>query len=98
MTSENQKHESVSSDSSYGGSTYRLSYDHKEIKKSRAKRSFGVLATVAIVISVVLLVVSAYFALRHYNKAIQKLYASETVSDDGRYAADFKSSVTVVKD
>lgn len=98
MTSENQNLENVSSDSSYGGSTYRLSYDREEIKKSKAKRSFGIFAFIAIVFSIALLVVFAYFALRHYNKTIQKLYASEAISDDGDFASDLKSDVKVLVD
>lgn len=97
MTSENQKPENVSSDSSYGGSTYRLSYDHEENRKCR-KKSYGVRAFIAVTVSVMLLFVFAYLALRHYDDAIQKLYASETTPDEGKTAASFRSSVIIVKD
>ena len=97
MTSENQKPENVSSDSSYGGSTYRLSYDHEENKKCRMKFC-GIRTIIAVVVSIVLLFVFAYLALRHYDDAIEKLYESETTSDEAKTAASFQSSVIVVKD
>lgn len=98
MTSENQKLENVSSDSSYGGSTYRLSYDHKENKKIKAKKTFRIWAVVAIVISIALLFVFSYLALNNYNKVIKKLYATESTFDYGENASQFQSSVTIVKD
>ena len=96
MISEKKEFETVSSDSSYGGSTYRLSYDRVENKKSR-KRSSGLKTALAVVISIVLLFVFAYLALRHYDDAIQKLYASETTPGDGNTEADLQSSVNIVK-
>ena len=97
MTSENQKNENVTSDSSYGGSTYRLSYDLEENKKSK-KKSNGLKTAIAVVVSIILLFVFAYFALRNYDDAIDKLYASETLPSEGRASADFQSSVTIIKD
>ena len=97
MTSENRDFENNSFDSSYGGSTYRLSYDHKENKKSKKKPN-GAITFIAVVVSIVLLFVFAYLALRHYDDAIQKLYASETTSDEGKTAANFQSSVIIVND
>lgn len=97
MTSENKDFESTSSDSSYGGSTFRLSYDHEENKKCR-KKSYGVRAFIAIIVSVLLLLVFAYLALRHYDDAIQKLYASETTSYDGKTEASRVSKVNIVND
>ncbi len=94
MASENEKFESVTPESSYGGSTYRLSYDLKENKKSR-NRSHGTKAIVAVIVSIILLFVFSYLALRHYDDAIKKLYASETNSDDESASADFESSVVI---
>lgn len=96
MTSENKEFESVSSDSSYGGSTYRLSYDHEENRKNR-KKSYGARIFIAVVVSVILFFVFAYLALSHYDDAIQKLYASETTFDEGQAEADYQPSVNVVK-
>ena len=96
MISEKKEFETVSSDSSYGGSTYRLSYDRVENKKSR-KRSSGLKTALAVLISIVLLFVFAYLALRHYDDAIQKLYASETTPGDRNTEADLQSSVNIVK-
>ncbi len=97
MTSENEKFESISSDSSYGGSTYRLSYDHESNKKSR-KKSYGVRTFIAVVVSIILLFVFAYLALQNYDDAIQKLYAAETEPDSGKTEANFQSSVNIVED
>ncbi len=96
MASENKDFERNSSDSSYGGSTYRLSYDHEENKKFR-KKSYGARTFIAVIVSIVLLFVFAYLALSHYDDAIQKLYASETMPEDGKTDADFQSSVNIVK-
>ncbi|MBQ7780128.1 MAG: hypothetical protein IJ404_07850 [Clostridia bacterium] len=98
MTSENQNPESVSLDSSYGGSTYRLSYDHKENKKSKSKKSFRIWAIIVIVISIALLFVFSYLALHNYNKVIKKLYATESTFDYGENVSQFQSGVTIVKD
>ncbi len=97
MTSENKDFERDPSDSSYGGSTYRLSYDHEENKKTK-KKSYGVRTVIAVVVAIILLFVFAYLALRHYDNAIQKLYASETTSDEAKTAANFQSSVIIVND
>ena len=95
MTSENEKLENVSSDSSYGGSTYRLSYDHEENKKSR-KKSYCVKTLIAVVVSIILLFVFAYLALKNYDDAIRKLYASETTQADSKTEANFQSNVNIV--
>ena len=96
MASENNNnHESTSSDSSYGGSTYRLSYDHAENKKNRVKKT-GIKMIAVIVLSVILLFVFAFFALKHYEDAIKKLYASEVADNDGKASADFQSSADVI--
>ena len=94
MASEFDKLESNETESSYGGSTYRLSYDHEENKKTR-KKSFGGKAMIAFAVSVVLLFVFAYLALRHYDDAIKKLYAAETVNDGDESVAEFQSSVVI---
>ncbi|MBQ8255083.1 MAG: hypothetical protein IJY94_06240 [Clostridia bacterium] len=96
MTSENKDHEVNSTDSSYGGSTYRLSYDHEENKKC-IKKSYGLRALIAVVVSIILLFVFAYLALRHYDDAIKKIYASETTPDNEKTSADFQSSINIVK-
>ncbi len=97
MASDNNNVEKATSDSSYGGSTYRLSYDHEENKKTRNKPN-AVRAFVAVTVSLILLFVFAYLALRHYDDAIQKLYASETTPDDGKTAAGIQSSVVIIRD
>ena len=94
MTSENEKIENVSSESSYGGSTYRLSYDLKENKKRR-KRSYGIRAIVAVIVSIILLFVFSYLALSHYDDAIKKLYAAETDAESEKTSADFQSGVVI---
>ncbi len=95
MASENRDLESNSADSSYGGSTYRLSYDHKENKKS-AEKHRGFKAIIAVIISLILLIVFAYLALKSYDKAIERLYAAETTANDDKPGAGFQSSVNIV--
>jgi hypothetical protein len=49
-----------------------------------------------IVLSVVLLFVFAFLALKHYEDAIKKLYASEVADNDGKASADHYSSADVI--
>ena len=61
------------------------------------KRAYRARTVIAVILSVVLLVVFAYLALRHYDDAVQKLYASETESNEAKTSGDFQSSVNIVK-
>ncbi len=98
MDSDNQKLNGTSSDPSYGGSTYRLSYDHAANKRNKTKKLSSFKPFIAIFIAVMLLAAFAHLALMYYDDAIERLYSSETTEGDDKTSADYQSSVNIVTD
>ena len=97
MSSENQNNNGTPVDSSYGGSKYRLSYDHAVNKKNKKKNKAGAVRTFVVVLSaVILFAVIAVIVLKHYDDAIKKLYSSETTEENEGAEADFQSNVNIV--
>lgn len=98
MSSDNRKNDGIATDSSYGGSKYRLSYDHAVNKKNKKKNKAGAVRTFAIVLSAVLLLIAVgIIVLKHYEDEIKKIYSSETTDEENEGAeADFQSSVNIV--
>ena len=99
MGTDNNNFRDTQTDHTYGGSKYRLSYDHAENRCKRAK-SLGIKpgAVVLIVIMTALFLVFTYFALKHYKDTVKELYNQESDDTDKGTSADFQSNVRFVTD
>ncbi len=98
MSSDNRKNDGIATDSSYGGSKYRLSYDHAVNKKNKKKnKAVAVRTFVTVLLAVIILAAVAIFVLKYYEDEIRKIYSSETTDEESKGAeADFQSSVNIV--
>lgn len=98
MSSDNRKNDGTPADSSYGGSKYRLSYDHAVNKKNKKKNKAAAVRTfVTVLLAVIILAAVAVFVLKYYKDEIRKIYSSETTDEENKDAeANFQSSVSII--
>ena len=96
MRTEKDNNNGKEAECSYGGSKYRLTYDHAEGKNRRNKTKIRLRTVVIIFAMIVLFLVFTYFALKHYKDTVKELYDSGDTDTDEATDADYQSSVNIV--
>ncbi len=96
MGTEKDNQYDIQTDHTYGGSKYRLSYDHAEGRNRRKKTRIRLGVVVIIAAAAVLFAVLTYFTLKHYKDTVKELYDGRNTDTGADAEADFQSSVNII--